>query len=117
MKRFSATRSLLAFAVLVLLSLTSSPAITYLDYFGVPKERSQITGTVAHVDQKNRTITVHWIPSSSHRMGAHGGSYEQTFRVTDGTVYTNGSWDNLAKGASVRITGHSDIIDTLQFKK
>jgi hypothetical protein len=62
MKSFCATRSLLASAVFVLLSLTSTPAITYLNYFGVPTERSQITGTVTRVDQKARTVTVHWVP-------------------------------------------------------
>jgi hypothetical protein len=48
-------------------------------------------------------------------MNFYSMSYQQTFRVTDQTVYKNGSWANIVKGAVVRITDRSDVVDTVEF--
>jgi tetratricopeptide (TPR) repeat protein len=42
-------------------------------------------------------------------------SYEDTYRVTEGTVYKNGSWADMKTGIRVSITGHSDVADTVEF--
>jgi tetratricopeptide (TPR) repeat protein len=42
-------------------------------------------------------------------------SYEDTYMVTEGTVYKNGSWADMKNGAHVRITGHSDVAYTVEF--
>ena len=48
-------------------------------------------------------------------MGYYYFSNEQTYRVTDSTVYKNGSWANMTNGIVVRITGHSNVADTVEF--
>ena len=35
--------------------------------------------------------------------------------MTDATVYKGGSWANVTKGVMVRVTGHSDVADTVEF--
>jgi hypothetical protein len=91
------------------------PAVTYLNSEGHAVERGSLHGTVVQVDQNRRTFMLHW--GGIKYPGRQGGTHEQTFRVTDQTVYKNGSWANIVKGAVVKITGHSDVVDTVKFGK
>jgi len=107
MKRFSATRIRSSRSAVT--HLRSSDHVPYLLWDSRGNEPPLLA--VIHVDQKNRSVTVHWLPSFSHKMGHSQASFEQAFAVTDATVYEHGSWENLAKGVTVRITGHSNMIE------
>jgi tetratricopeptide (TPR) repeat protein len=67
------------------------------------------------VDQNRRSFTIKWQGKGLTKMEHYYFSYEQTYRVTDSTVYKNGSWANMTNGIAVRITGHSDVADMVEF--
>ena len=105
-------RNLIAVALVLLGSMTAAPAITFVTARGIVQKTASISGTVIHVDQNRRSFTLQWKGRKSVRGQS---SYEQTYRVTDKTVYKNGSWATMAKGIVVRITGISDVVDTVEF--
>jgi hypothetical protein len=97
---------------------TTIPAITRITGNGAAKEEDHIPGVVVHVDQDQRTFTLQWVTSGKSESGTyHFGSNQQTFRVWEGTAYKNGVWANMVKGAKVRVTGHRDVVDTIEFTK
>lgn len=115
MKALSTIRKLIA-ATLLLWLMGSAHALTVLDYNGNMRDQAHIRGSVTYVDQNKRCFKLHW-SGVSKKLGSHSFSWEQTFRVTDGTVYQNGSWADMKKGIRVRITGQSDVVDTVRFAK
>src|SRR5437868_15443677 len=99
-------------AVLLLVTVLSSPAITMISASGVAHERNRVKGKVVRVDQ--HSITVHWFPESSGRVGAHQISYEQKFQLTPQTIYENWTWSSISKGVTMRLYGHGNIVDRVQ---
>jgi hypothetical protein len=109
--------SLIAVTILLLVSLTNAPAIIVRNRIGAVLERDHVSGRVSHLDQKRYSFTLTWQGKGLTKMEHYYFSYEQIYRVTDGTVYKNGSWADLRKGIHVRVTGHSDVADTVEFTK
>jgi tetratricopeptide (TPR) repeat protein len=105
----------LAIAILLVGSIPKAPAIVIRKPYGDTVEVPYISGRVTHVDQNRRSFTVHWQLKGLLKMEHYYPSYEETYRVTEGTVYKNGSWTNIKNGTYVRITGHSDVADTVEF--
>jgi tetratricopeptide (TPR) repeat protein len=105
----------LAVAIIFAGLVAKAPAIMIRKLNGTTVEVSALFGTVTHVDQNRRSFTLHWQLKGLLPMEHYYPSYEDTYRVTEGTVYKNGSWANVKNGAYVRITGHSDVADTVEF--
>jgi hypothetical protein len=83
---------------------------------GAVAERPFVSGRVVHVDQGRHSFTLEWRGHGFTKMEYYYFNYQQTYRVTDGTVYKYGSWANMTKGVLVRITGHSDVAETVVFR-
>jgi tetratricopeptide (TPR) repeat protein len=115
MKSLSTIHTLVAAALLLLGSSTTAPAITVLGWNGSPFEMRYISGRLTHVDQDRHSFTLEWKGPVPTKMEYFQLSFEQTYRVADGTVYKNGSWADMKNGAHVRITGHSNVADSLEF--
>jgi tetratricopeptide (TPR) repeat protein len=106
----------LSLAVAITLgSIANAPAIAIRKMNGTAVEVSSLSGTVTSVDQNRRSFTLHWQHKGLLPMEHYYPSYEETYRVTDGTVYKNGSWADIKNGTHVPITGHSDVADTVEF--
>ena len=105
----------LAVALTLTGSIANAPAITIRKLNGTAVEVSSLSGTVTHVDQNRRSFTLHWQHKGLLPMEHYYPSYEDTYMVTEGTVYKNGSWADMKNGAHVRITGHSDVAYTVEF--
>ena len=82
---------------------------------GAAVEVPYFLGTVTRVDQNRRTFAVSWQGKGPTKMEYYHPKFEETYRVTDTTVYKGGSWANVTKGVVVRVTGHSDVADTVEF--
>ena len=95
--------------VLLLFTISSSPAFTVINASGVAHERDRVKGKVVRVDQNS--ITVQWFPGSSGKMGTHQLSHVDAFQLTPETVYENCTWASISKGATVRLYGHGNIVD------
>jgi tetratricopeptide (TPR) repeat protein len=115
MKRPFAALKLMAVAILLAGSLTTAPAIIIRKLNGTALEVGYVFGTVGHVDQKQHSFSLRWQGKGLTKMEYHYFSYEETYRVTGGTVYKNGSWADMKNGIRARITGHSDVADTVEF--
>ena len=115
MKNRFAPFNLIAIAILLAVSIAKAPAIIIRKPFGNTVEVPYVSGKVTHVDQDRRSFTVHWQSKGLFPMEHYYPSYEDTYRVTEGTVYKNGSWADMKTGIRVRITGHSDVADTVEF--
>jgi hypothetical protein len=101
----------LCIATLTLLPATI-PAITFYRRSGRAVQRHSISGVVVHVDQDRRSFTLQWVSSGKSESGTyHFGSNQQSFRVWEGTK--NGAWENMVKGARVRVTGRRDVVETV----
>lgn len=96
-------------AVLFLFTVSSSPAITVTNASGVARERDSVKGKIVRIDQNS--ITIHWFPGSSGKMGTHQLSHVDAFQLTPQTVYENCTWASISKGATVRQYGHGNIVD------
>ena len=105
----------LAVAILLAGSIAKAPAIVIRKPNGTEVEVGYVSGTVTNVDQNRHSFTLHSQGKGLLRMEYYHPSYEQAYRVTDGTVYKNGSWADIKKGIGVRIAGHSDVADTVEF--
>jgi tetratricopeptide (TPR) repeat protein len=105
----------LAVAILFAGSIAKAPAIVIHKLNGTEVEVGYVSGTVSNVDQDRHSFTLRWQGKGLTKMEHYYFSYDQAFRVTDGTVYKNGSWADMKKGIRVRITGHSDVADTIEF--
>jgi len=105
----------LAVAIFLAGSIAKAPAIMIRKLNGTTVEVKSLYGTVTHVDQNRRSFTLQWQLKGLLPMEHFYPSYEDTYRVTEGTVYKNGSWTNIKNGTYVRITGHSDVADTVEF--
>ena len=105
----------LAVAIFFAGSIAKAPAIMIRKFNGGAVEVSSVSGTVTHVDQNRRSFTLHWQLKGLLKMEHYYPSYEDTYRVSEGTVYKNGSWGDMKTGIRVRITGHSDVADTVEF--
>ena len=105
----------LAVAIFFAGSIAKAPAIMIRKLNGGAVEVSSVSGTVTHVDQNRRSFTLHWQLKGLLKMEHYYPSYEDTYRVSEGTVYKNGSWGDMKTGIRVRITGHSDVADTVEF--
>ena len=116
-KNHFAPLNLIAVVTLLVGLVTSTQAITIKKPYGNVLDVPFVSGTVTHVDQTRRSFTLHWQLKGLLPMEHYYPSYENTYRVTEGTVYKNGSWANVTKGAMVRVTGHSDVADTVEFTK
>lgn len=115
MKSHFAPINLIAIAILLAGSIANAPAIMIRKLNGTPVEVRSLFGTVTHVDQNRRSFTLHWQLKGLLNMEHYYPSYEDTYRVTEGTVYKNGSWADMKTGIRVSITGHSDVADTVEF--
>jgi tetratricopeptide (TPR) repeat protein len=115
MKSLFAALNLITVAILVAGSMTDAPAIIIRKLNGTTVEVGSVSGSVTHVDQNRHTFTIRWQGKGLTKMEYHYFSYEQTYRVTGSTVYKNGSWANMTNGIVVRITGQSDVADTVEF--
>jgi tetratricopeptide (TPR) repeat protein len=115
MKRPFSALNLVALAILFAGSLTNAPAIMIRKLNGTALEVGYISGTVGHVEQKQHSFSLRWQGKGLTQMEHHYFSYEETYRITGGTVYKNGSWADMKNGIRVRITGHSDVADTVEF--
>jgi hypothetical protein len=78
-----------------------------------------VSGKVSGVKQNNHSFSVHyWITVPSHRGGERKEGHEQTFQTTNETKYlvgsSKGSWLNVTKGATVKVTSHGGVADTVQ---
>jgi tetratricopeptide (TPR) repeat protein len=107
----------LAVAVFLAASIAKAPAITIKKLNWAAMETAYVSGTVTHVDQNRHSFTLRWQGKGLTKMEHHYFSYEQNYRVTDGTVYKNGSWADIKNGIRVRISGHSDVADTVEFAR
>ena len=105
----------LAVAIFLAGSIAKAPAIMIRKLNGTTVEVKSLYGTVTHVDQNRRSFTLQWQLKGLLPMEHFYPSYEDTYRVTEGTVYKNGSWAEMKTGIRVRITGHSDVADTVEF--
>jgi len=114
-KNHFAPLNLIAVVTLLVGLVTSTQAITIKKPYGNVLDVPFVSGTVTHVDQTRRSFTLHWQLKGLLPMEHYYPSYENTYRVTEGTVYKNGSWANMKNGTYVRITGHSDVADTVEF--
>jgi hypothetical protein len=110
--RFVDTMVKVLAAVLFLFSVSSSPALTVTNASGVAHERDSVKGKIVRIDQNS--ITVHWFPGSSDKMGTIQMSHVDTFQLTPQTVYENCTWASISKGATVRLYGHGNIVDRVQ---
>jgi hypothetical protein len=99
-------------AVLFLFTVSPSPALTVTNASGVAHERDSVKGKIVRIDQNS--ITVHWFPGSSGKMGTHQLSHVDTFQLTPQTVYENCTWTSISKGATVRLYGHGNIVDRVK---
>jgi hypothetical protein len=119
-KPSSIIRMFIAAAVL-LCSMDCVHGLTYYGSKGNAKFSDHIRGTISYVDRNKRFFRIHWSGVNKNpggRWGSSGWSNEATFRVTDQTVYKNGSWDDMKKGVQVRIAGQSgDVVDRVSFTK
>jgi len=115
MKGPFATLDLITVAILVAGSMTNAPAIIIRKLNGTTVEVGSVSGSVTRVDQGRHTFTIRWQGKGLTKMEYYYFSNEQTYRVTDSTVYKNGSWANMTNGIVVRITGHSNVADTVEF--
>jgi hypothetical protein len=106
--------NLIAIAILLVGSIAKAPAIMIRKLNGTTVEVGSLFGTVTHVDQNRRSFTIHWQLKGLLKMEHYYPSYEDTYRVTEGTVYKNGSWADMKTGIRVSITGHSDVADTVE---
>jgi hypothetical protein len=109
--------NLIAVGILLVGSMANAPAIMVRNRNGAALEKNHVSGRVSHLDQNRRCFTLTWQGKGLTKMEYYYFSYEQTYRVTDGTVYKNGSSADLKKGVHLRITGHSDVADTVEFTK
>jgi hypothetical protein len=98
--------NLIAIAILLAGSIAKAPAIMIRKLNGTTVEVGSLFGTVTHVDQNRRSFTIHWQLKGLLKMEHYYPSYEDTYRVTEGTVYKNGSWADMKTGIRVSITGH-----------
>jgi tetratricopeptide (TPR) repeat protein len=105
----------LAVAIFLAGSIAKAPAIMIRKLNGTAMEVGFVSGTVSHVDQNQHSFTLHWQGKGFSKMGYRYYSYEGAYRVTDRTVYKNGSWADMKSGIRVQITGHSDVADTVEF--
>jgi len=108
-------KSLVAIAILLMGSTSKAPAIMIRKLNGTTVEVNTLYGTVTHVDQNQRSFTLHWQLKGLTAMERYYPSYEDTYRVTEGTVYKNGSWADMKNGTHVRISGRSDVADNVEF--
>lgn len=84
-------------------------ALTFRDTMGGTQHANQISGVVGGVNQSRHSFSLRWTTG--------GSSYEQTFVLGPATVFKNGSWADLKKGAHVTIEGKSDAVETVEFVK
>ena len=105
----------IAIATILARFITPTPAIMVRLPSGAAVEVRYFLGTVTHVDQNRRTFAVSWQGKGPTKMEYYHPKFEETYRVTDATVYKGGSWANVTKGVMVRVTGHSDVADTVEF--
>jgi hypothetical protein len=78
---------------------------------------------IVKVDQNAKTFTAHWTTAYvSHRAiaGHNEISHEVQYKTTDKTIYTfkgaKGSWANVQKGETVKITAHPQGSDRIADK-
>jgi hypothetical protein len=116
-KRSSAALHLIAAAMLLTGSMTNAPGIMVRNRNGAAVERGHVSGRVGRLDQNGHSFTLSWQGKGLTKMEYYHFSYEQTYRVTEGTIYQNGSWADMKKGIRVRIRGHADVADTVEFTK
>jgi tetratricopeptide (TPR) repeat protein len=114
-KNHLAPLNLIAVVTILAGLVTNTQAIMIRKMNGTVLDVPFVSGTVTHVDPNQRTFTLHWQGKGLTKMEYYYFSYEQAYRATDSTVYKNGSWADMKNGIRVRITGHSDVADTVEF--
>jgi hypothetical protein len=109
--------ALLAASVAVLLagSLTDGRAIGVTTAQGKMIELESLTGVVSHVDLSRHKFTLTWKGKGALKMERYWPSYREDYRLTDATVYKNGSLAKLQNGTRVRISGRSYTASVVQF--
>jgi tetratricopeptide (TPR) repeat protein len=105
----------IAVATILAALITPSAAITVHTLNGAAVEVRYFSGTVTRVDQNGRTFALGFQGKGLTKMGYYHPSLEETYRVTDATACKGGSWLNVTKGVTVRVTGHSDVAETVEF--
>lgn len=117
MKTHSIIGRLIA-VVFLLSSSESAYSLTVLGLYGQEKHKHIVRGTVVNIDEARRSFTLQWKGGKGDKMGDYSLGYKCTFRVTDATVYTNGSWADMKKGVRVSIKGESnDAVERVEFTK
>ncbi len=111
--RFAALK-LIAVAILLAGPATNAVAIGFRKTFGNVVETGYLSGTVTHVDPKRHIFTLTWQGKGYHKMEQYFPSFQDDYEVTDNTVYKNGSWASIQKGARVRISGHSFVVSLVE---
>ena len=81
---------------------------------GTPKEMDPISGTVTSVDQSRRCFKLHFMAPVVVLMHSPF-SHEETYSVTNATVYQKGSWTSVANGVIVTISGQRHVVSTGRF--
>jgi tetratricopeptide (TPR) repeat protein len=105
----------LAVAVSLAESIAKAPAIAIRKMNGSAVDVAHVSGTLTHVDQGRRSFAIQFQGKGPTQMGYIHPSYEQTYIVTESTVYKNGSWAALKPGVQVVVSGHSTVADTVAF--
>jgi hypothetical protein len=101
----------------------TAPAFTIYTNRGMVRDQHGIYGTIIHVDQAHRTLTVQWKLRPSDKISVHQYSMSLTVRVTEatqyfrltGTTYSRVSSANVQPGAYVLIVGTGDVVDKIIF--
>lgn len=115
MKASLAALLVAAVAVLLAGSLTNARAIGVETPSGKVVELGSLSGVVSRVNLNKHTFTLKWQHKGNLPMEHYYPSYQQEYRVTDGTVYRNGTWTKLQNGARVRISGRSLVASEVEF--
>jgi hypothetical protein len=113
MKARLAAISVAAIAVLFAGSITNSRAIGVQLPNGRMIELGSLSGVVSQVNPNKHNFTLKWQHKGNLQMEHYYPSYQQQYEVTDATVFTNGSWDNVQKGTHVQISGRSFIASSI----
>jgi hypothetical protein len=119
--RFGMKTRLAALPVVTTVAVFLAGPITNVRAIGVQVpsgkvvELGSLSGVVSHVNLNKHTFTLKWQHKGNLAMEHYYPSYQQEYRVTDGTVYKNGAWTTLQNGARIRIVGHSFVATEVQF--
>jgi hypothetical protein len=106
---------LAAAAVLLAGTMTHAQAIGIRNREGKVIEVGSLTGTVSHVDVSKHSFTLTWKGKGALKMERYWPSYQEDYKLSDSTVYRNGSLAKLQNGARIRISGPFYTASVVEF--